>query len=85
VVAATGHKTHLPFEVLLSAASLPALVREGKREDGSERWGHNACYTYVLLRPGQTDADLAAALRDLVTRRRKRSRTGKISRCWGNR
>ncbi len=77
VVAATGHKTHLPFEVLLSAASLPALVREGKREDLAERWGHNACYTYVLLRPNQTEQDLAAALRDLVTRRKETLRDRK--------
>jgi putative ABC transport system permease protein len=71
VVAPTNHKTHLPFEVLLSAASLPALVREGKREDVAGRWGHNACYTYVLLGPGQAEDDLAAALRDLVARRKE--------------
>ncbi len=62
-------KSHLKFDVLLSAASLPALHKEGKVPDFSDNWErYSFGYTYVILMPGKTQEDLNASLKDVVAR-----------------
>lgn len=50
-----GVKSHLKFDVLMSAAALPALYRAGKMEDHTNDWErYSYSYTYATLAPGQT-------------------------------
>ena len=64
------YKSHLRFDVLVSSASLPLLVREQKVADRTNDWEwYFRCYTFALLKPGKTEHDLQAALDDLVARK----------------
>jgi putative ABC transport system permease protein len=70
VVKDNGHRSHLKFDVLLSAASLPALYAAGKIGDNSNDWFNDfSVYTYALTTDGKSEAELTAALQDIVTRR----------------
>jgi len=70
VLADKGHKSHLTFDVLVSAASLPSLAHDGKIEDRTAKWETlSDGWTYVLLEPGKAQGDLAAALDGLARRR----------------
>jgi putative ABC transport system permease protein len=63
VIADKDYKTHLPFEVLVSSASLPLLVAEKKIGDISADWkNYYQSYTYALLAPGKKAADLDVSL-----------------------
>ncbi|MBC7776824.1 MAG: ABC transporter permease [Phycisphaerae bacterium] len=65
VMAAFPGKTHLEFEVIASAASIPALEKSEALPKLSEDWNdYYGTYTYIRLRSGgsaqQTEAALAA-------------------------
>jgi putative ABC transport system permease protein len=70
VVKDNGHRSHLKFDVLLSAASLPALYAAGKMGDNTNDWFNDfSVYTYVLTADGKGEAELTVALQDIVRRR----------------
>jgi putative ABC transport system permease protein len=63
VLADDGAKSHLVFDVLASASSLPLLYNEKKLKDLSNNWKNLwKSYTYVLLREGNDQEDLSKAL-----------------------
>jgi putative ABC transport system permease protein len=63
VLADKDYKTHLPFEVLISSASMPVLAAEKKIGDISTDWkDYFQSYTYALLAPGKKEADLNVSL-----------------------
>jgi putative ABC transport system permease protein len=70
IIDASKYKSHLRFDVLMSASTLPVLYPEKKAEDLSNNWEwYFRPYTYVLLRDGKTPADLNLALADAVKRK----------------
>ena len=61
------YKSHIKFDMLVSAASLPALYHQEKVTDYTGDWHQYAqCYTYALLKPESSELDLATSLDDLV-------------------
>lgn len=67
VIDPTRYKPHIKFDMLVSAASLPALYQQEKVTDFTNDWRqYSQCYTYVLLKPGSSEPDLTASLSDLV-------------------
>jgi len=63
-------KSHLKFDVLVSASSLPVLYNEMKMLDLTNDWeNYSKSFTYAVLRPGKTKDDLDAALLDLTARK----------------
>ena len=67
VIDPAQYKSHIKFDVLVSAASLPALYQQEKVTDATGDWqASSQCYTYVLLKPGSSEADLTTSLNDLV-------------------
>jgi putative ABC transport system permease protein len=70
VIADKGYKSHLVFDMLMSAASMPTLTLQGKLTDHMGDWNdYYNCYTYVLLKSGASLQDLDAALHQLATRK----------------
>jgi putative ABC transport system permease protein len=68
VVADKGYRSHLKFDVLMSAASMPLLVADKKIGDQSSDWSqYTNSFTYALLMPGKSLHDLDAGLRQVVT------------------
>ncbi len=69
VLADKGYKSHLAFDVLVSAASLRVLMEDKKIDDHSGNWENlSHGWTYVRLKPGGEARDLAAALDGLARR-----------------
>ena len=67
VIEPTRYKSHIKFDMLISAASLPALYRQQKVTDFASDWSrYQQCYTYVLLKPGSSELDLTASLNDII-------------------
>ncbi|MEO8474933.1 MAG: FtsX-like permease family protein [Chryseolinea sp.] len=65
-------KSHLRFDALVSASSMPVLIKEKKIDDYSDNWlDHNSGYTYVTLTRGKAKQDLLSALDDIVQREYK--------------
>ena len=63
-------KSHLKFDVLVSASSLPALYADDKIKNQTENWvSSSKAYTYVTLKPGNEDKSLVTSLDDLVKRK----------------
>jgi putative ABC transport system permease protein len=62
------YKSHLKFDALISASTLPFLFTQKKVHDATQDWTFWYIYTYVLLAPGKTTNDLSVALNDLVAR-----------------
>lgn len=63
VLATFPGKTHLEFEALASAASIPALEKSEALFKMSDDWNdYYSTYTYVRLRPGSSVAQTEAAL-----------------------
>jgi putative ABC transport system permease protein len=63
VLAAFPGKTHLEFEALASAASIPALEKSEVMLKISDDWhDYYSTYTFVRLRPGSSVAQTEAAL-----------------------
>ena len=61
------YKTHLQFDVLISASSLPALYTSEKVANLTDNWRrYSYSYTYVVLAPGNNEQDLMASLNNLV-------------------
>ncbi|HEY9049184.1 MAG TPA: FtsX-like permease family protein [Ohtaekwangia sp.] len=70
VIDAHRYKSHLQFDVLVSASSRLALYAEKKLEDRSDNWqSYYQTYTFALLREGKNTSDLTTALSDLVKRK----------------
>jgi len=67
VVADKNYKTHLPFDVLMSTASMNALIADSLMYDMRGNWGnYYSTYTYALLKPNKTIADLNLSLAEIV-------------------
>ncbi len=69
VIDQTKYKSHLSFDVLLSASTRATLESEKKitNSAGSWDWFYRT-YTYVLLRNDRDESDLSAALTDIASR-----------------
>lgn len=61
------YKSHLKFDVLMSAASMPALIANKNLDDLSNNWDwFFRPYTFALLSDDKSKADLDLVLADLV-------------------
>ncbi|MEQ9443650.1 MAG: FtsX-like permease family protein [Cyclobacteriaceae bacterium] len=70
VIADKDYKSHLEFDVLVSAASLPLLYAEEKMADLTNNWSsYSSAYTYALLYPEHTKEDLDALLVPLAAQK----------------
>ena len=69
VIADRHYRSHLIFDVLMSESSMPLLVQDKKIPDYKQNWQwYSNCFTYAMMRPGKSDADLDTGLRRLVGR-----------------
>ncbi|HZY80939.1 MAG TPA: ABC transporter permease [Cyclobacteriaceae bacterium] len=67
VIDASKYKSHLRFDVLMSASTISILQSEMKMEDLSNNWDwYFRPYNYVMLHDGKSVADLNEALADVV-------------------
>ncbi len=70
VIADNHYRSHLQFDALMSASSMPVLQKENKLPDHSSDWTNfYNCYTYVVLAPGKDGRQLDTALSRLAARR----------------
>lgn len=71
VIDGSKYRSHLKFDALMSAASLPALyVQKKLGEESENNWEwYWRTYTYVLLKQDRSRNDLVTALDDLVKRK----------------
>ena len=69
ILKAPAGKTHLPFKLLSSLSTVPALSKDEKMEFAENDW-NNAWnnYTYVLLAKDKTQDDLQAALNQIASK-----------------
>jgi len=66
----TSLPSHIQFEFLVSMATVPALVKQGKSEAVFDNWNNYFDgYLYVLLKEGKTKKDLALILDDISRER----------------
>ncbi len=69
VIDQAKYKSHLQFDVLMSAATLPILRSSQLVDDLENNWEwYFKTYTFALLKPDKTIDDLSFALTDAVTR-----------------
>ncbi len=69
VIDQNKYKSHLKFDVLVSASSMPALYVDHKIPDQSNDWEQFfRTYTYVLLEDGKHIDELNASLKDFTDR-----------------
>lgn len=69
VIADHPYRSHLKFDVLVSAASLPGLGQDSLVMDRTGNWSDLFnCFTYVLLTPGKTSGQLNSALAQVAAR-----------------
>ena len=69
VIADKHYRSHLKFDVLMSAASIAPLRADRKVDSNNMTWANYwNTFTYALLLPGKTKADLDAGLQQLVKR-----------------
>lgn len=69
VIDESKYKSHLTFDVLMSAATQPSLITAKKIEDRMNAWDwFYRPYTFVLLKENKRVAELQTALDDLATR-----------------
>jgi putative ABC transport system permease protein len=69
VIADNHYRSHLQFDVLVSASSMPVLQRQNKLPDHSNDWAnYYNCYTYVVLAPGKDEQQLDTVLGKLSAR-----------------
>lgn len=69
VIDASKYKSHLKFDALVSASTLPLLYSENKVPDRTNDWEfYFRSYNYVLLQSGKAEGDLTASLHDFVAR-----------------
>jgi len=70
VIDSKKYKSHLKFDVLMSAASLPALLQEKKVENHVDDWErYSYSYTYALLKSESSEEHLTSALNSLVAQK----------------
>lgn len=70
VIDGKAYKSHLKFDVLISASSLPILYEEEKISNLSANWNSaSQAYTYVRLKSGQKEEELSLALADITARK----------------
>jgi putative ABC transport system permease protein len=70
VIDVDNYRSHLKFDMLMSASTQSQLYTDKKIEDFSNNWEwYFRTYTYALLPPDKTENDLASALQDLVKRK----------------
>src|SRR5262249_8262267 len=62
VIADHPYRSHLKFDVLVSAASIPGLGEKGVLADRSAWSDLFNCFTYIVLAPGKTSGQLNTAL-----------------------
>lgn len=63
------YKSHLTFDVLMSASTAPSLIAEHKYDDLSNNWNwYFRPYTFVLVRENKSKDDLQSALDDVTKR-----------------
>jgi len=66
---ASQYKSHLKFDILMSTATMPALIAEKKFDNLANNWDwFFRPYTFVLLRNDKTQDDLDLALADAIKR-----------------
>ncbi|WP_258100788.1 ABC transporter permease [Marinoscillum pacificum] len=67
VVNLNDYKSHIDFDMLVSASTLPRLYQEGKVQDRSESWeNYSVGYSYLMVYPDVSEAQLLASLQELV-------------------
>lgn len=72
VMADVPYRSHLKFDILVSASSMKALYDDKKLADLSDDWKFNySSYTYVVLAANKSIEDLDAALNDLTWRKKE--------------
>lgn len=60
-------KSHIDFDMLMSASSLPRLYQEKKVVDQSHSWeNYSVGYTYILLQEGSLQTQLQESLNELA-------------------
>jgi putative ABC transport system permease protein len=70
VIADKKYKSHLPFEVLMSVSSIPVLIADTLVFDMRDQWSdYYSTYTYALVRPDKTIADLNNGLAGIVSKK----------------
>lgn len=70
VIPTKEYKSHLKFDGLISAASMPTLSESEKIDDLSNNWAiYSQSFTYVLLDEGKSEEQLTGALNDVVSRK----------------
>ncbi|MDR3714263.1 MAG: ABC transporter permease [Puia sp.] len=68
VLADKNYKSHLKFDVLVSASSLQILFDANKVQNLSADWKNfYSCFTYALVKPGKTQSDLDNSLSQIAT------------------
>ena len=84
VIADRHYRSHLKFDALISAASIPVLTTDKKVDVHAADWTflYNA-YTYALVRSGVTKAQLDVGLQQLVRRHYKGSKEFAGFSLWG--
>jgi putative ABC transport system permease protein len=61
-------KSHIDYEAYISMSSVPVLERSGKLTAALDQWGvGRSAYTYVLLKDGVKEKQLASATAQLAT------------------
>jgi putative ABC transport system permease protein len=69
IIADNHYRSHLQFDVLVSASSMPVLQKQNKLPDHSHDWtNYYNCYTYVVLAPGRDVQQLDTVLSRLAAR-----------------
>jgi putative ABC transport system permease protein len=69
VIADNHYRSHLQFDVLVSASSMPVLQKQNKLPDHGNDWtNYYNCYTYVVLAPGKDEQQLDTVLGKLSAR-----------------
>lgn len=69
VIDESKYKSHLKFDALISAASMPLLYAENKVADRTKDWEYYfRAYSYVVVREGESENKLQSALNDHVAR-----------------
>ena len=67
-------KSHLQFDVMVSASTLETLYQESKVEDVRNNWGADyLAYGYVMLKPGIGEKELETVLASLTANHLKNS------------
>ena len=67
VIADNHYRSHLQFDALMSASSMPVLQKQNKLPLLASDWtNYYNCYTYVVLAPGKDGRELDTALSRLA-------------------